>query len=326
MQRPCVRVDRHVGERTRKELEAAGHREFDAAIDSDEEYVYIPVVDPAALPEEYEVVQRDVQPREDHTMPEDLLEFTPTYERLGDLVLLQEPDPTRAQAAAEAFMNSDLPVTAVLNQVSEVAGVHRVADWELIAGDHTETTHREYGAELVVDPTKAYFSPRLATERNRVINQIEPGEQVIDMFAGVGPYAIRAAMAGAEVVAVDINPEAAQYCRENAERNDVSEQVTVIEGDIEEIVDSYRDWADRLIMNLPHTAADYLDTASELAGTSCRVHYYDIRPEVEAFDGEEAVRAAFESRYHVEVINRQTVRSYAPGVVNVCLDIDVDSR
>lgn len=324
MRRPCVRVEREEGEATRRELEAMGVRDRTVAIASDDEHVYIPVTDPDALEERFDVIEREVEGREEQTLPEDRLDFTPTYERLGRLVLLQEDDSDRARRAAEAFMESDLPVDAVLNKRSAVEGTERVATWEVLAGETTETEHVEYGARFRVDPTKAYFSPRLATERERVVSQIEPGERVFDMFAGVGPYAVRAAMAGAEVVAVDINPDAAAYCRDNAARNGVGDRVTVHEADVAEVASEYPDWADRVIMNLPHSAEAFLEEARIVAGGRCRVHYYDIQPEAEGFDpGRRAIRAAFEPGYIVAIADTRVVRTYAPGVLNVCLDVDV---
>lgn len=327
MRRPCVQVVREEGERTRRQLEEAGIRDRDFRIESDDEHVYIPITDASAIDEDVVVVERDLDPRTETVLPEDLLEFTPTYERLGDLVLLQEDDPARARAAADAFMAADLPINGVLNQSSSVAGELRIAEWELLAGSRTETVHREYGAEFLVDPTKAYFSPRLATERQRVIEQVQPDEHIVDMFAGVGPFAIRAALVGADVVAVDLNPDAITYCRENARRNGVYEDITIIEGDIQEVSASYPGWADRLYMNLPHSADRFLETAVDLASDRCRLHYYDIQPEVDAFSpASRAITEAFEPTYAVKVIDTTVVKSYAPGVVNVCLDVDVTAR
>lgn len=324
MERPCVRVPREAGEQTRQELESAGVRDQDYSIESTDDYVFIPITDRTAVPASMTVVDRDLKQREGQSLPEDFLDFSPTYERLGELILLQESDPERAAAAADAFMDSDLPVKAVLNRASAVSGDIRVPEWTLLAGDTTETIHREYGVELCVDPTEAYFSPRLATERQRVISQVERGEHVLDMFAGVGPYAIRAAVAGAEVVAVDINQKATEYCVENARRNGVEDRVTVITGDVRSIADAYDNWADRLIMNLPHTAEEFLSTASKVAGDRCRLHYYDIQPTDAPFaPGVEAIESAFSPAYTIEVANKRVVRSYAPGVVNVCLDVDL---
>lgn len=327
MRRPCVRVPRDEGEETRRLLDEADLRDGRYEIQSDDEFVYIPVLDAPAVADTYNVVEREVDPRDTLTMPEDLLAFTPTYERLGELILLQEENPDRARQAAKAFMTCDLPVSTVLNRASAVSGTRRVPDWEVLAGSETETVHREYGAEFLVDPTRAYFSPRLATERQRVISQIAPDEHVFDMFAGVGPYAIRAALAGATVVAVDINPEAIEYLRENTRRNEVADEMTIIEGDVDEVVDSYSGWADRVIMNLPHSAQEHLGAARTVAGDRCVLHYYDIQSEPTPFEaGEQAIAEVFETTHAVSFLDRRVVRSYAPGEVNVCLDVQLTAH
>lgn len=327
MRRPCVRVERTRGEETRRLLDEIDLRDGRYEIESDADHVYIPVTDADVAAVEFEVIECEVERRDTHTMPDDLLDFSPTYERLGDLVLMQEDDPSRARAAAKAFIESDLPVVSVLNRASAVAGERRVPAWELLAGTETETVYREFGAEFLVDPTRAYFSPRLATERQRVIKQIEPGEQVFDMFAGVGPFTIRAALAGATVVAVDINPDAIEYCRENVRRNEVDDQVTVIEGDVREVVDEYPGWADRVIMNLPHSADTFLDAAHTVAGDACIIHYYDIQPDTSPFaPGEAVLSDVFEDTYDISFRDRRVVRSYAPGQVNVCIDVELSTR
>jgi tRNA (guanine37-N1)-methyltransferase len=129
-----------------------------------------------------------------------------------------------------------------------------------------------------------------------------------------------------------LNPVAVEYMRENAQRNGVAERVTAIEGDVRNLVASpsgerseYGDWADRLVMNLPHSADEFLGTARELAGDECVLHYYDIQHEDDAFGpGERAIRAAFEPTYDVSVETRHVVRSYAPHEENVCLDVRVE--
>jgi len=142
------------------------------------------------------------------------------------------------------------------------------------------------------------------------------------MFAGVGPFAIPAASRGAEVVAVDLNDTAVDYCRENARRNGVADAVTAIAGDVREVTDDYHDWADRLVMNLPHSANEFVDTAVALAGDDCTIHYYDIQHEDDPFaPGIEAIRTAAEPEYEVSVETEHVVRSYAPHELNVCLDV-----
>ncbi|GGN22510.1 class I SAM-dependent methyltransferase [Halarchaeum nitratireducens] len=322
MHAPCVRVPTEEGEATRRRLADADLVDESLDIVVEDGALYIPVTGPDAVPDGLRVVERDVPERETPTSPADLLGFEPSYERLGDIVILDEDDPARAARIADAIAESNVRAETVVNRASKVKGETRVRDWDVLVGESTETVHREYGCEFALDIAEVYFSPRLATERHRVVQQVADGERAVDMFAGVGPYAIPMARAGAEVVATDINDRAIDYLRENAERNDVADRITAYAGDVREIADDYTGWAERLVMNLPHTAQEFLDTAVALAGEECVLHYYDIQHEDERYaPGEAAIRDAAEPAYDVTIETRHTVRSYAPHEYNVCLDV-----
>ena len=344
---PCVAVAREAGEAARTVLAEAGVLDDDHEIAVDDGLIYIPVTDADAAADAVERVEsdaemtaRDLPVRQGVRTPADILGFEPSLERIGDIVVIDEDDPDRAAAIAKAVIDADLPARSVLNRASKIKGELRVRDWEVVAVDSaataeetdataadsdrspTETVHREYGHEFLVDLAAVYFSPRLATERHRVVEQIEPGEQVLDMFAGVGPFAIPAASRGASVVAVDLNETAIDYCRENARRNGVVDSVTAIAGDVCEVTDDYGGWADRLVMNLPHSANEFLATAVALAGEECVLHYYDIQHEDDPFGpGIAAIREAAEPEYTVSVETEHVVRSYAPHELNICLDV-----
>lgn len=323
---PCVRVPREEGEPARRTLADAGALDPTYDITGDADHLYIPV-DPEAVPSGFDVVSRDAPERRTQTPPAELLEFEPSYERLGEVIVVDEDDPDRARQLADALMASDLPVRTVLNRASPVQGDHRVRDWELLAGENTETVHREYGCEYLLDVATVYFSPRLATERHRVAQQVDEGEQAFDMFAGVGPFVIPFAKRGATCVGVDLNPDAIDYLRENARRNGVGERITAIEGDVRDVAGDWTGWADRLVMNLPHRADEFLDTAVSLAGTECVIHYYDIQHDDDPFGpGTAAVKAAAEPAYEVAVQTERVVRSYAPHELNICLDIHLQRR
>jgi len=322
---PCVRVPTGEGESTRTALADRDlvDREHEITVESGD--LYIPVIDPEAVPAEYEVVDRDAPARETQTTPADVLGFEPSYERLGDVVILDEDDPERARRIADAIVESDLRARTVVNRASKVKGELRVREWDVLVGETTETVHREYGYEFALDIAEVYFSPRLATERHRVISQVASDERVIDMFAGVGPFAVPMAGRGAAVVGCDLNQVAVEFLRENARRNGVEERVTAIHGDVRDLAGEYDGWADRLVMNLPHSAGDFLETAVELAGEECVLHYYDIQHEDDPFGpGERAIREAVadaDDDYEVTVETERVVRSYAPHEYNVCLDV-----
>jgi tRNA (guanine37-N1)-methyltransferase len=331
MEVPCVRVAREDGEQAREALADADLIDPDAEITVADGRLYVPVTDPEAVPGEFEVVVHDVPARETQDAPADLLGFEPSYERLGDVAILEADDPERAREIADAILASDLPVATVLNKASKVKGETRVRDWEVLAGEgdqprssgsDTETVHREYGCEYALDLAAVYFSPRLATERHRVAEQVASGERAFDMFAGVGPFVVPFAKRGADCVGVDVNPRAVEYLRENASRNGVEERVTAIEGDVRGVAGDYEGWADRIVMNLPHSADEFLDAAVTIAGEDCRLHYYDIQHEDDPFGpGIAAIREAVEPDYEVVVETEHVVRSYAPHELNVCLDV-----
>ncbi|QSW99750.1 class I SAM-dependent methyltransferase [Haloterrigena alkaliphila] len=322
---PCVRVPREEGEAARQRLADADLIDDDYELTVEDGSLYVPVADPAAVPEDLEVVSRPLEERETQTTPADLLGFEPSYERLGRAALIDEDDPERARAIADAIVASDLPLETVLNKASKVKGETRVRDWELLAGENTVVVHREYGCEFLLDLAAVYFSPRLATERHRVTEQVSEGEHAFDMFAGVGPFAIPVAKRGAECVGVDVNPDAIDYLRENARRNGVADRVTAVCEDVREVAPEYADWGDRVVMNLPHSADEFLESAVAVAGDDCVLHYYDIQHEDDPFGpGERAIRDAAEPAYDVTVETERVVRSYAPHELNVCLDVRLE--
>ncbi|OTE99939.1 class I SAM-dependent methyltransferase family protein [Halorubrum sp. SD683] len=320
---PCVAVARERGETVRSRLADADALDGDHQIAVDGEMIYIPVADRELVPAAFadRIVERDAERRDRPTTPADILGYEPSIERLGDIVIVDEDDDECAREIADAVAASDVPCETVLNRASPIEGELRVRSWDVLVGDDTETVHREYGHEFALDVAAVYFSPRLATERHRVAEQVDPGESAIDMFAGVGPYAVPMASRGADVVACDLNERAVEYLRENAAPNGVTDRVTAISGDVRDLADSHADTAERLVMNLPHSADEFLDTAVALAGADCVIHYYDIQHEDDPFGpGRRAIEAAAGDDYAVTVETERVVRSYAPHEHNVCLD------
>jgi tRNA (guanine37-N1)-methyltransferase len=317
----CVRVVPTAGESTRQWLAEADLLDREYQITDDGEYLYIPVTNPALVDDSYTLVEHAAPKRETPTRPKDVLSYEPTYERLGDIAILDTEDTSRAEEIADAIMTSDLQISTVINRASKIKGAQRVRDWDVIRGADTETTHSEYGYTYTLDIAKVYFSPRLATERHRVVTQIDEDENVIDMFAGVGPFAIPAADRGNSAVACDINPTAISYLDANAEENHVTNSISSLCDDVRKIQNAYAGWADRLIMNLPHTADEFLDAAVTMAAEECIIHYYDIQSDTDRYTPAiRAVRDAATPLYDVQIDTRRTVRSYAPHESNVVID------
>jgi len=169
---------------------------------------------------------------------EPLLHMVPKrFDYVGDVVVISIPAElaTYREAIASKLFSMRGNTRAVLNKVSKLEGEHRVADFELLLGESTETFHRENGYTYKLDVEKVFFNPRLYSERKRVASKITPGERIIIPFAGVGPFVLPAAGKEAKVYAVEINPDACACLQENLRLNRLEGQVTVIQGDFERI-------------------------------------------------------------------------------------------
>jgi tRNA (guanine37-N1)-methyltransferase len=191
---------------------------------------------------------------------------------------------------------------------------YRTRQLRIVAGeDSTETVHKEYGMVFKIDVRKVFFSPRLATERDLVARQVRPGEIVIDMFAGIGPFSLMIAKTREPkvVYAIDTNPEAIRYMEENIALNKVG-SVTPILGDAKDEV-AKLEKADRIIMNLPHNARDFLPFAIDALKPGGVIHFYEIMEDsdLESRFGSLADIAVRKGRVMKELARRK-VKSYSP--------------
>ena len=144
------------------------------------------------------------------------------FDIIGDIVVIDIPPQLKAyqNLIGEAILQTQKNVTTVLAKASDISGVFRVRDYDFIAGEHkTQTIHREFGCQYHVDIAKAYFSPRLSHEHERVAAQVQEGEAVVDLFAGVGPFSVLIGKRNpaAKVYAVDLNPDAVELLKDERE-------------------------------------------------------------------------------------------------------------
>ncbi|MBS7288064.1 MAG: class I SAM-dependent methyltransferase family protein [Candidatus Freyarchaeota archaeon] len=263
-------------------------------------------------------------------LPERFFKFIPrSFDIVGDIAILElNPEVWGFRdVIGEAILKVNRHVKAVFAKGGRVDGIYRVRRLVHVAGEkRTLTFHRENGCIFKVDVASAYFSPRLSGERVRVANQVKPGETVVDLFAGVGPFAILIAKRrGGIVHAIDINPYAFQLLEENIKLNKVSSLVHPYLGDCREVVNTHlRRLADHVIMNLPSLAYEFIDVAClALRESGGIIHYYQFgRGETACND----VVELFKSRLSesgvalVKILNVKRVRSTSPREWQVAVD------
>ena len=260
-------------------------------------------------------------------VPDALRSQLPTsFDVIGDIAILKIPDPLGPHRAeiARAILQWN-PKVRVVAQDHGVAGEFRIRKIEVLAGEpRTTTVHTEFGLRYRVDVARAYFSPRLGSERARVADQVRPGEAVGDPFAGVGPYAILIARRRrpSRVVASDANPVAVDFLRQNVAANR-ADRVETREGDAREVL---RENAplDRIILDLPHSAMDFLPAALRNLRAGGTVHVYAILEDADREDREKTIREVVTSSgRHLVGMTVHTVRAYSPTQHHVAFDVTV---
>jgi tRNA (guanine37-N1)-methyltransferase len=231
----------------------------------------------------------------------------------------------------EAILEAHKNVRTVLAKSSAVEGIYRLREYEVIAGLHnTETIHREHGCMYYVDLSKVYFSPRLSHEHQRVALQVTENETVIDMFAGVGPFSVLIAKLrnDIKVYAVDVNSDAVRFLEKNVTANNVLGKVVPVLGDARKVVKGkLLGTADRVIMNLPEKAEEYVDVACEaIKPEGGVIHYYEFSEGANATEiaKKHLTEAVSKTGRNIgEFLSARIVREVAPFKWQVVIDATV---
>ena len=345
-----LRVPKRLGEEAIKLISRMGLRERDLKVELKGDYLHIPLNRrPAPLEAEeigktlgcYEVsvsdfARRAGAPRSafdiaaERLPPHLLASFPRAIDLIGEVAIVEIPEELKGhkRIIGESILKAHKNVRTVLAKASAVAGIRRLREYEVIAGSpRTETVHKEHGCVYHLDVRKVYFSPRLSYEHRRVASQVGEKETVIDMFAGIGPFSILIAKMRREVkvYAIDLNPDAVRYLRRNVIANHVMNKVIPIHGDAREIIrERLRGAADRVIMNLPERASEYLDAACEAIKPGGGIlHYYCF------MGGDEPIRMAErELAEYLErtgrrldrILSARRVREVAPAKWQIVVD------
>jgi len=335
----CLKVPKSEGEKIRKELMKKNLLYEEGVIDSEDNYLFIPLKKEPKwqLDEfEYEIVDREIEERDKKErnyknlveIPEELEKYLPSsYDIIGDIALVKIPEEIKEykNQIGLAILETHKNLTTVLEDKG-VYGKFRKRDIEHIAGDKkTETTYREHEAEFKIDVGSVYFSPRLATERWRVVEKTKKNEVVLDMFAGVGPYTVLIGrnVEVEHIYSIDLNPEAIKYLEQNVKKNNLKDLVTVYEGDAENIAPKLS--CDRVIMNLPHSSKDFIEPALSSIKRKGHLHYYEIIEEDKKEKSLESLSKKIdELGYSSEILEERVVRTYSSTELHMAYDIMVE--
>ena len=127
---------------------------------------------------------------------------------------------------AEVLLDKNPTIKTVINKTDFVGSdsAFRTFGYEVLAGTpDLDVEVRENGCIFSFNYAKVYWNSKLESEHTRLVNLFRPGEVVVDVMAGIGPFAVPAGKKGVFVWANDMNPESFHCLEASVARNKVGD-------------------------------------------------------------------------------------------------------
>jgi len=280
-------------------------------------------------------------------LPENILELVPkSYDIIGKIVIVEFDQINTIsdtnilsykKKVAEALVSVNKSVETVYEKKSEVKGIYRLKELNIIYGDdNPETTHKENDCLFKLDVKKTYFTPRLVFERKRVSSSnFKKQETIVDMFTGVGPFSIQIAKKNnVKIYAFDVNPSAYKYLNENIKLNTLKGEVIAHNMDVNELLNPdnklgnlLKHRIDRILMNLPEQSINFLDVACFLMKKPAGIlHFYQFceKPDTIKKGIENLHTNLKDCGWHIEeILNSKVVKPFSPKSDLIVLDLKI---
>ncbi len=284
------------------------------------------------------------------TLAQKYNKFIPkSYDVIGTILIIEfdqnldlsDPETTHLKSSiGQSLTRFNKNVRTVYEKKSEIKGDFRLRELSLLSGkDDPKTIHKENNCVFNLNVKSTYFSPRLLYERRRVANSgIRNGELIVDMFAGVGPFSIQIAKRhDVKVYSFDINPDAIDYLEMNISQNQLIGEILPYNIDVNRLLlpisqtgKMLKHKVDRIIMNLPEKAYQFLDVATHLLKPyGGIIHFYDISEKPSPIEKtlaklkNELIHLKWEIK---RVLEKKKVKSFSPKAEIIVIDVLVNRQ
>jgi tRNA wybutosine-synthesizing protein 2 len=262
----------------------------------------------------------------DSLTPEELEALPRGWQIIGEVALVHIPPILQPKKALVADGLLKLyPRCRTVMETMRIAGEYRQPIIEKIAGDGTETIHKENYVVYKLDVSKVMFSQGNFFERRRM-GTVGNGEKVVDMFAGIGYFTLPMAVHSRpeKIMAIELNPVSYGYLCENVRLNHVEDIVEPILGDCREKAPAA--WADRAIMGYVGTTQEYLQWGIRALKRGGILHYHETTPDKLVFGRpvENIKDEAARQGRSAEILKTIKVKKYSPGVWHVVVDARIE--
>lgn len=240
-----------------------------------------------------------------------------SYQILGDVMLLKFGcSEVEKKKIADTILQL-YPYVKTVCETKGVSGELRQPFVRKLAGNGTETVHKENGIFYKLDAAKLMFSKGNHLERQRLLGEVKKNEVVVDMFAGIGYFSLPIAKHVKKMYAIEKNPISFGYLEENISSNKL-QNVEAMNADCRDV--QMQGVADRIIMGyFPHTEK-FLPFALKILKPHGIVHFHNAYREDELWKKpEEQLKVLGDFR----LLSKRKVKSIAPRRWHAVMDVQV---
>ncbi len=257
--------------------------------------------------------------------PEEIPLCKYAYDIIGTIAIIEIDLELRHKETqiAQTLLQTNPAIKSIFRKDSAHSGKYRIQSYKYLGGENTTLTkHIENNAILWIDIKQVYFSPRLANERLRIAKQIQKGETILHMFSGCAPYecVIGKYQKNCKQIGIELNPAGHELGIKNIYANKL-QNVQLICNSAQNASSILTNTFDRIIMNLPKTAYEFLDEALKLSKDNTIIHYYDFLKESEFDIAIQRIQKACEKHnFTVKILGIHTCGTQGVRTHRICVD------
>ena len=335
----AIKIEAKKAEEVKVYLMSTNNLSHTAKAQAKNGYIYFPIITTKDIPKKYPLVQvslpkkkekqKDLKTKIFSQLTKKEQEHLKTsFDHIGTIAIL-EIDPElekKEKIIAQALLEMFPSIKTVLKKAGSHQGEFRTQKMTLLAGiDTKETCHRESGIRLFLDVEKVYFSPRLSTERQRIMDQIKKGESILVMFSGCAPYPciLGKHTFAKEIIGIELNPIGHEYGIKNVAANKLK-NVTLYQGDVRKVVPTLKKTFDRILIPLPKSPEEFLDVALAVAKKGTIIHCYDFLHEDKFQEAVKKIETACTiAKKKCKILGIFKCGQHSPRTFRICVDFEI---
>lgn len=230
-----------------------------------------------------------------------------SFQALGKICLIK----TKNKQVAREILEKRPQFKSVYFQ-GKISGNLRKPNVVWLAGErNTLTRVRENYCDFIIDISKVMFSKGNQEEKRRIVKEIKDGDEVLDMFAGIGYFTIPIAKLTncKKIWAIELNPDAVELLKQNLKLNKVENKVEVIQGDSKTEAIKLGRKFDKILMGF-FKSEDFLCTAKKVAKQKATIYMHFLAKENEAHNKIKNIA----KQQNLKVVLLRKIKEYAPRI------------